>query len=80
MKDGKFNFIFTIIDSFWNYFYFRLPYKEHRRRVIFQGAPTLQSHDKVRNLVIQWQSPQANIKKSKSMNLIDVLILLFFVN
>ena len=55
----------AIIDFFWNYFYFRLPYKEHRRRVIFQGAPTLQSHDKVRNLVIQWQSPQANIKKSK---------------
>jgi len=46
-------------------FFLRLPYKEHKRRIVFQGAPTVHAHDKVKNLVIQWQSPQANIKKSK---------------
>ena len=45
-----------------------LPYKEQKRRVIFQQAQNVQQTEKVRNLIVQWQSPQLNIKKSKILN------------
>jgi len=51
------------------YSHSRLPYKGSPRRVIFEGARQ-HTAENVKNLIVEWQSPPATIKKSKPLLLV----------
>ncbi len=50
-------FSFSIIVERW------LPYKQQKRRVIYQKAPPVQPPAPQKNLIIQWEGTQARVVK-----------------
>ncbi len=50
-------FSFSIIVERW------LPYKQQKRRVIYQKAPPVQAPAPQKNLIIQWEGTQARVVK-----------------
>jgi hypothetical protein len=50
-------FFFSIIVERW------LPYKQQKRRVIYQKAPPIQAPAPQKNLIIQWEGTQARVVK-----------------
>ena len=57
-------FIVTISDLFSSVIVERwLPYKQQKRRVIYQKAPPIQAPTPQKNLIIQWEGTQARVVK-----------------
>jgi hypothetical protein len=52
-----FLYSFSIIVERW------LPYKQQKRRVIYQKAPPVQAPAPQKNLIIQWEGTQARVVK-----------------
>lgn len=51
------SFVFSIIVERW------LPYKQQKRRVVYQKAPPVPAPAPQKNLIIQWEGTQARVVK-----------------